>query len=75
MTGAVRRAAPALIVDLRGGDVLMAEQVLHLADIDGAVKQQRGVGRAQRVRRIDAALPRLAVLARVSFMAPGRRSR
>lgn len=39
MAGAVGRAAPPLVINLRGRHVFMAEQFLHLADIDAAVKQ------------------------------------
>ena len=64
MTGAVRGAPPPLVVYLLGGDVLMAEQFLDLADVVGAIEQQRGVGGPQRMRRIKAALLGLAIPAR-----------
>jgi len=63
VTGAVGRGPAALVVDLGGSDVSVAQQFLHLADIGVAVEQERGVGRAQRVGRVDAAHLRLAVLA------------
>src|SRR5450755_825542 len=34
MAGAFARGAAALVVDLGGGDVAVAEQFLHLADMD-----------------------------------------
>ena len=73
MARAVGCAAPPLVVNLGGGDVLMAEQLLHLADIEGTVEQQRGVGRSQRMRRIDPAFCGLPSLAVISFTAPGGR--
>ena len=56
MTGTVRRAASPLVENLRGRDVFVADQSLHLADIYRAVLEQCGIGDAQQTRRIDAAL-------------------
>lgn len=54
MTGAFGGRSAALVVDLRGRDVPVAEQVFHLNDVHAGVKQQRGRGRAEGVRRVQA---------------------
>lgn len=55
MRGALRGGPPALVVDLRAGDVAVAEDLLHLGDVDAGVEQERCGRRAERVRRVDAA--------------------
>lgn len=62
MRGALRSRDAPLVVDLRRGDVAVAEQVLHLSDIDAGVEQQRGGGSAQRVGSVGAAADGRAVL-------------
>ena len=39
MTRRLRRRSPALVVDLRCGDVPMAEQFLHLGDVYAGIEQ------------------------------------
>ena len=72
MTGAIRRTPPPLVINLRSRDVPVTEQLLDLADIDGAVEQQRGVGGAQRMGRVNAALAGFAVLAGGFFQGAGQ---
>ena len=55
MRSALVGLAAALVVDLRGGDVAVAEQLLDFADVFAGVEQSRGSGSTQRVRRVDAA--------------------
>lgn len=42
MAGALRGQAPPFVVDLRGGDVPMLQEVLDLADIHAGIEKQRG---------------------------------
>jgi hypothetical protein len=56
------RAAPSALardvgVDLRGGDVGVAQQQLHHAQVGAVVDEVRGEGVAQRVRRDRRAMP------------------
>lgn len=52
VAGTFRRAPPALVVNLGGGDVRVAEEVLKLADIEAGVQEQRGVV-ARRERGVE----------------------
>jgi hypothetical protein len=54
--GAFGGLAAPLVVDLRRGDMPVAEQLLHLADVLPVLQQKRRRGRPSRVRRIDALL-------------------
>lgn len=54
MAGAFGHGAAALVVDLGGGDVTVAEEILHLDNVNASVKEQGGGGGAERVRGIDA---------------------
>ena len=56
MAGALRSRPSALVVDLGGGDVAVAEEVLDLDDVHVGVEQERGCRRAEGVRSVDAAL-------------------
>jgi hypothetical protein len=47
--GALLSGAPALVIDLGGGNMAMAEQFLDLADVDAGVEQQCRGGGAERV--------------------------
>ena len=67
MRGALRRAAPPLVVDLRGGDVAVAEQILNFPDVHTGIQEQGCRRRPEGVRRINV-YPRAAA---VSLTAPG----
>jgi hypothetical protein len=54
MRSALRRTAPPLVIDLRSGDVAMAEQVLNFPNVHADIQQQCRVGGAKRMRRVDA---------------------
>jgi hypothetical protein len=41
MRGALQGAVPSLVVDLRGGDVPVAEKILHFADVHADVEEKR----------------------------------
>ena len=47
VTGTLLGCNPSLVVNLRGGDVSVTEQLLHLADINLGFEQQRGGGCSQ----------------------------
>lgn len=47
VAGRLGRGASAFVIDLRGGDVAVAEEFLDLADVDTDVQQQRGGGGSQ----------------------------
>ena len=53
----------ALVVDLGGGDVAVAERLLDLADVDAGAEEQGGGRRAQGMRRIRNTEPALTVAA------------
>ena len=53
MGGSFGGGAPPLVIDLGGSDVPVAEQVLHLSNVDASIEQQSGSGGAERVRRVD----------------------
>ena len=61
----------ALVVDLGGGDVAVAEELLDLADIDAGPEEQGRRGGPQRVGRVRAGVR----LAGVSILGPGIRGR
>ena len=44
VAGAFGCAAAPLVVDLRGGDVAVAQEVLHLPDVHAGIEQQGGRG-------------------------------
>ena len=46
MAGGLLGGPPQLVVDLRGGDVAVAEEVLDLADVDAGVEEQSSGGGA-----------------------------
>ena len=54
MGSALGGGDPALVVDLGGRDVPVAEELLDLADIDPGTQEQGGGGRPERVRRVGA---------------------
>ncbi len=75
MAGALGGRSPPLVVDLGGGDVAVAEEVLDLYDIHVGVEQERGRGRPQGGGSVD---QRCTVEPRgvgSSLSAPGSRSR
>ena len=45
--------APAFVVNLGGGDVAVAQELLNLADIDAGIEEQGGGGRPQRMRAVE----------------------
>jgi hypothetical protein len=53
--------ATALIIYLRRRHVPVPEQISNTADIDTGIKEQRRDGRPERMRRVDADLPRRAI--------------
>ena len=55
MRSALGGGDAALVVDLGGGDVAVAEEFLDFADVDPGAQEQGGGGRPQGVRRVDAA--------------------
>ena len=55
--GAFLQTSPSLVVDLRGGHVPMAEQHLHLDDIDPCIEKERCGRRSERMRRVLAVTP------------------
>ena len=71
MAGAFGRGAPALVVNLRRGDVPVPEQVFHLDDVHAGVEEKRGRGRPERMRCVDAALNRRAVRVLLLFEGTG----
>lgn len=48
-------ADAALVIDLRGGDVAVTEQLLYLANVDPGTQQERRGCRSQRMRRVRTA--------------------
>lgn len=61
MAAALGSGPPALVVELRGGDVAVAEQVLDLDNIHVGIEQERGSGGPKRMRGVDAALHSTAI--------------
>ena len=49
------RAAPALVVNLGGGDMPVAEEIPNLPDVDAGVKEQGSSRGPERMRRVDTA--------------------
>ena len=43
--------APPLVVNLSGGDVAVAEELLNLPDVDAGIQEQGGGGRARAENR------------------------
>jgi hypothetical protein len=52
MAGALGGGAAALVVDLGGGDVAVAEEILHLDDVHAGVEQQGSGGGPEGVRSV-----------------------
>ena len=53
MGGALLGGAAALVVNLGGGDVTMAEELLDLTDIDAGIEQQGSGGGAQGMGAVE----------------------
>ena len=54
MAGALGRRSSALVVDLCGSDMAVAEEVFDLHNIHIGVEQEGSGSRPQRMRRVDA---------------------
>src|SRR5712691_4447725 len=53
MGGTFFGSAPAFVVDLGGGDVAVAEQFLHLPNVDAGIQEQGSGGRPQGMRAVE----------------------
>ena len=62
MRGAISSLLHALVVNLGGGDALVAEESLDVEDIDAGFQQQRCRCRTEGVRRVDAAFLRRPIV-------------
>ena len=54
MRSALTGGSTAFVVDLGGGDVFVAEQLLHFADVDTGIEHESGARSAERVRVVGA---------------------
>jgi hypothetical protein len=61
VAGTVAGLAAALVVNLGGGDMAVAQKLLDLAEVGAAVRQGGGGGGPQGVGRVKAAAPGVAV--------------